>query len=663
MKKEKLQGPNLSRAASADAKVVSDESRTFEVSFASDDVQVLRRSWFDDPWFEVLGLDPNECDLSRLGTGTAPLLWGHDQFERGNNIGVIEKAWLKDGRGYATCRLSLRDDLAGVWQDIKDKILTNVSVGYQTQERTLVKENEEGPNEYRVTRWLPLEISLVSIPADDTVGVGRSAVDESARFTITDTTPIEERSMSETVEKPAVQAVTERQAPAVSPTADEMTRSATDITQRAVVAERTRTADINDIAKRSSMPADAVEKAIREGTSVDEFRAAAFNAMADREVQHRPQITLGAEAIDKQRSQAESWLLHRSGEKVEGKPIDMNGNDFRGMTLMDLAKDRLTAAGVSVRGLDSMEIAKRAITHSTSDFPILLGNVFNKVLLNAYAIIPDTWRLFCKVGSVSDFRASNRYLAGTFGDLDTVAEGGEYKYGTIGDASYEPITAKTKGKMFSVTRQLLINDDLGALTNILQLMGRGAARTIEKDVYALLALNSGAGPTMNDTGNLFNSTAVTTAGGHANLLASGGTAPDVASIAAMKIAMMTQSFGGDYIDVGPSIFLGPVNLAESVKVLNASQYDPESNKFQKPNQVQGMFSTIIGTPRLTGTAWYTFADPNIEPVIEVDFLNGQQTPYTEQREGWNVDGIEYKIRLDYGVGAVGYRGARKNPGT
>lgn len=653
--RQTLHGPNLNRAITGDVAIVDRETRTFTLSWASDDVSVLRRSYFDEPWLETLGLDPEEVDLSRFESGSAPLLWGHDQFDRNSNVGVIEKAWLKNGRGYAQCRLSMRADLDGLWRDIEDKIITNVSAGYQVQERTLVKKNENGPSEYRVTRWLPLEISLVSVPADDTVGVGRAA-DASARFTVADINPQEERSMPQTaVDTPAPPANPAPQPTPVAPAPATDTRSALDITNQAIEQERTRTADIREIAKRAALADDVVDKAIRTGETVEAFRAAAFEEMAKREVQHRPQFSAGADAIDKQRKAATDWLLARSGTPVDGKPVDLNGNDYRGMTLIDLARDRLAAAGESTRGLDHMEIAKRAIAHSTSDFAVLLGNVFNKVLLAAYGVIPDTWRSFAKVGTVSDFRESQRYRAGTFGDLDTIPEGGEYKYGTISDGEANPISAKTKGKMFSVTRQLLINDDLGALTNILQLMGRGAARTIEKDVYALLALNSGLGPVMADGKTLFHAD-------HGNL-ASSGAAPDIATIAAMSQAMQTQTFGGDYIDVPPSLFLGPLAIAEQVKVLNASQYDPESNKFQKPNQVRGLFSTIVGTPRLTGNAWYMFADKDAEPVIEVAFLNGVQTPYTEQREGWNVDGIEYKVRMDYGVGAVGYRGARRNPGA
>jgi hypothetical protein len=693
-RKQKLEGPNLHRFVRAAVENFDEKTRRFDLSFASDDVTVLRSSWFDGPWLETLGLDDGEIDLSRLNSGSAPFLWNHDDYSRSANIGVVEKAWTKSGRGYATVRLSQRADVDSIAQDIQSGILQNVSCGYQVQERTLMKEVDDGPSEYRVTRWLPLEISLVSIPADDTVGVGRSNPnDANTRFTITDLhedtmektpgqsaentttraagTPAAGDDTSQTTVRPSVSDNTEggeRKVPTNAPAVETRKGDAAEsqrITTEAIRAERERVSAIRALSAEHELGEDFVTKHVDSGADINAARAAALSELNTRTKsgQRPAHIEMGTEQRQKRATQIENWLLSRAGERVDGKPIDLNGNEFRGATLLDIAVDCLTRAGEPVRGFDRMEIAKRAITHSTSDFPVLLGNVFNKVLLNAYGIIPDTWRLFCKVGSVSDFRQALRYRAGTFGDLAVIPEGGEYTYGTIPDGEKNPIQAKTYGKMFSVTRQLLINDDLGALTDILGLMGRGAARTLEKAVYSLIGQNSGNGPTMADGGVLFNSTAVTSAGGHANLLASGGTAPTIAAISAMQQAMMTQSYGGDYIDVPPTIFLGPVDLAAIAQDLNDSQYDPADNKFQKPNRVRGLFKTIVGTPRLTGTKWYMFADPNVEPVLEVDFLNGQQTPYTEQREGWNVDGIEYKIRHDFGVAAVGFRGARANPGA
>jgi len=653
MKKQTVSGPNLARAITADAAIIDEKSRRVRLSFSSE-IPYLRSSWFDDPWIEVLGHDDGEIVMDRIGSGNAPFLWGHDQSGRENNIGVVEKAWTEKGRGMAEVRLSARPDLDGLMQDLVDGIVRNVSVGYQIHERTLIKKNDTGPSEYRVTRWTPIEISLVSVPADETVGVGRSA--EAVRsFTVTDIPQTEERNMSDE-QKPAVPAITERQesvaAQVVSAPSD-MTRSIAEASYAAVTAERARVSEITKLARKADMDEDTVRKFVDDGATVEAVRAAVLDALVSRDQAHRPQMTAGRDSIDKENDQALHALLARAGERIDGKVIDLQGNDFRSASLLDLAKRSLERVGVRTNGLDKMEIAARAITQTTSDFPILMGNVLNKSLLGAYALVPDTWRLFCKVGSVSDFRPNYRYRGGAFGNLATVPEAGEYTYGSISDAERNSITAVTKGKMIGLSRQVIINDDLGALVDMSKDHGRSAARTIESDVYTYLASN----PTLADTGALFNSTAVTTAGGHANITSY--VAPSVTSIAQQGQLMASQTYAGDYVDVRPTIFLGPIGLAADVQLLNDSQFDPVDNKFMKPNMVRGFFSKVVGSPRITGSVWYVFADPNIEPVLEVAFLNGQQSPYLEMRQGWNVDGVEWKVRLDYGVGAVGFRGARK----
>jgi len=128
----------------------------------------------------VLGHEKSEVDLERLNS-SAPLLYNHDRSERENRIGVVERAWLENGRGYAEVRLSKRDEVAGIWQDVKDGILRNVSVSYKINERKLEEEHQEMPDTYRVTSWTPMEISLVDIPADSTVGVGRKMEEETLR--------------------------------------------------------------------------------------------------------------------------------------------------------------------------------------------------------------------------------------------------------------------------------------------------------------------------------------------------------------------------------------------------------------------------------------------------------------------------------------------------
>lgn len=652
MKRQKGSGPIIQRAQATEAAVLDEETRLVRLSFSSE-IQVERRSWFEDPWIEVLGHERKECDLSRLNGGAAPVLFNHNQYDRANQIGVVEKAWLEDGRGMANVRLSKRSELDDLWRDIKDGIIRNVSVGYRILERTLVKKNDKGPSEYRVTRWLPAEISLVSIPADPTVGIGRSD-DAQSKYQFTDLEDEPEQEMTAMVRQSE-----ELKTPAQTPTPEAGAAPAV-VDQDAIrAAERARIVGIQDVARIARLDEAFAKRMIDEGKTIDEARAAAFDALAQKDVHHFPRVEGGQDEADKFRGASEHWLLARAGQKDEdGKPIVLVGNETRGMSLTDLARRSLELRGIRTAGLTKMELAERAITHSTSDFPIILQNVLNKTLLNAYKAVPDNWRRYCKVGDLADFRPHYRYRMGTFGNLQAVGENGEFKDGQLSDAERESITAATKGLIINVSRQMIVNDDLGAFTSVASDLGRSAGRSVEADVIALFALNSGAGPTMGDGVALFHAN-------HSNIASVAGP-PSVATFDNARVMMASQQDpnGNDYIDLRPSVWLGPIALGGDARVVNDAQYDPDTaNKLQRPNKVRGQFRDIVDTPRLTGTAWYAFADPAEDPVIEVGFLNGQQSPYMEMQLGFRVDGVSWKVRYDYGVAAVGWRGAVKNAGA
>jgi len=360
-------------------------------------------------------------------------------------------------------------------------------------------------------------------------------------------------------------------------------------------------------------------------------------------------IIVGASGSQRFRADASKSILVRAGvEKRES--VDA----FRGMTLLEIARASLDQIGINARGMDKMEVVQAAFTQSGSDFPILLENVMHKTLLNAYATAPDRWREFCSVGEVSDFRAHNRYRIGSFGNLDSLNELGEFKNKTIPDGEKESITIGTKGNIINISRQAIINDDLSAFNGLAAQLGRAARRSIEADVFALLAAN----PVMSDGHALFSTE-------HGNL-AGAGAAMSVATLDAGRVAMAKQKdvSDNDFLDIRADVLLCATGVGGDARVLNDAQYDPDTaNKLQRPNKVRGLVSTIVDSPRIAGTPWYLFANAMDAAVVEVSFLDGIDTPYLEAQGGWTVDGVQQKVRLDYGVSAVDYRGAYKNAGS
>lgn len=378
-------------------------------------------------------------------------------------------------------------------------------------------------------------------------------------------------------------------------------------------------------------------------------------------------VVAGADEREKRIEAATLAIMARVGIKVKDKdgvrdilPVVDRSNPFRGFSLFDLAEEAVKRLNLAQRGWNRSQIVAAAFGHTTSDFPNLLENLMHKLLLVAYQGANTTWQRIARVGDLTDFRAHPRYRFGTFSDIQTVNEAGRYPQGTISDAEKETITARRKGRILVITREMIVNDDLQALSDAARGLGRAANRTIDKDVYALFASN---GPTMGDTVALFNGTTT----GHKNIAVTAAV-PTVISVDAARVQMAKQldPSGNDFLDNRPSIALCPLSLGSTMRTLNDAQYDPVDNKFQKPNTVRGLFRDVVDTPRLDALSaqiWYVMADPQEEPVFEVGFIGGAREPRVEQEQEFTSDSLQWKVVHEYGVAAIGWRGILRNAGA
>jgi hypothetical protein len=435
--------------------------------------------------------------------------------------------------------------------------------------------------------------------------------------------------------------------------------------------ERARVLGIQQAVRASGLDEAMGADLVTRGVALEAARSTILDKLVEKQ-QATPtstHITLGEDARDKRLRGQMYWLLQRSGmlkivakhEQLDERTMDPG--EFRGMTLIDLAREALVQAGQTVRGLDRMTIAGHAMAYranyqTQSDFAVLLENTMHKILRAAYATAPDTWRSWCGVATVSDFRTHNWYRTGALSVLEDLNEQGEFKNKAIPDGEKATHSASTKGNIIAITRQVIVNDDLGFVTRLTAALGRSAALTIESAAYALLAQNSGLGPTQSDSEALFHSNRNNVGAGAA--LSAAALDADAAVMAAQ-----TDPSGNEILNLQPDVLLVPRGLRGQANVINESQFDPDtvSNKAQmKPNVARGFFRTIVGTTRLTGTRRYMFADPAVAPVFVVSFLEGQEAPVLETQDGWRVDGVEMKGRLDVGVNAVDFRGALTDAG-
>jgi hypothetical protein len=665
--------PELSVRAEFLPGTINEEKRTVEIVFASE-TPVKRRTWFDGPIEEILVCSPEAIKLNRLDNG-APLLDNHNRFGSvTNQLGVVVggSTMIENGRARATVRFSKREVPDEVWKDVKDGIVRNASVGYVVHTYEVTKHDDK-PNVYRATEWEPREISLTPVQADEVAGVRSESEDQLYSVTILNRSSMNpheekekgtEKDQKQRSSTPTPQPETKKVPETPASTAATQTRSAEQIVAEALKQERQRTSQIREAVRTAGLDEKFATEMIENGTTIDEARAAIIEKWkengAPAQRSQSPEATLkGPGEKEKRQTGIIVGLGLRSGdlkEKNVTKEELALARNWRTIRLEDLARECLRHAGESTEGLGRMELVGRAFTSSTGDFPVLLEGTIRRVLLNAYGIQADTWRRFCNIGSVSDFREYKRLRMGTLSRLDKIQENQEYKTKAIPDAEFETIAAETFGNLVNISRKMVINDDLSAFTRIASMMGRAAARSIEIDVYAMFGENSGNGPTMQDGNPLFHAS-------HGNISGAAGVI-SIAAVEADRVQMSQQKdvSGNDFLDLRPSVLVCPVGLGGTARVVNEAQYDTATNVFQKPNIVNGLYSDIVDTPRLTGTPWYSFCDPSIEPVFEVVFLDGNQTPFMENMNGFTVDGTQYKIRHDYGVGAIGWRGVVKNAG-
>lgn len=331
--------------------------------------------------------------------------------------------------------------------------------------------------------------------------------------------------------------------------------------------------------------------------------------------------------------------------------------DLMGMSLTDIARAMVGQAGGTIRrGLfgirqeTSHDVLKAALT--TSDFPLLLENVAGKSLMNGYDSEPASHRVWVNQTDVPDFKMQKRVALSEAPDLELINERGEYKYGDLKEKG-EGFALQTFGKMISLSRQMMINDDLNAFTKIPNALGRSAARLEADKVYAILTAN----PTMADGVPLFHAN-------HNNLEAAA--ALSVPSLGAARAAMRKQKgLQGAILNIVPRFLIVPASLESIAEQLVASLVDPtKQNATPQFAWIRGL--EIVVDARLdddSETAWYLAADYNQVDTIEVAYLQGQRGAFIDQEENFDTDALKVKCRLDFQAAPVDWIGMIKNPGA
>jgi hypothetical protein len=673
----KLTAPTMLRAAEVRPNSYQEADNSVEIVWSTG-AAGLRFDWYDGEYYiEELSMEPSAVRLDRLNAG-ACLLDSHQDYSLRSVIGSVVPgtARIENGEGVARVSLSRAPDVADIVQKIIEGHIRSVSVGYMVHEYVRTEKEGEKPH-LLATDWEPVELSMVAVPFDAGARVrSRSAQQGGHPCTIRGpaASPQTEEQMNDrnqragddtrddTNQQPDQSKADQQQGQDThqkdqSQDDQQQDQSQQQQSDRSGPITIKRIREIAGPRLGSDVTLELIERHIDKPMTENDLNAELVaRFVKERKVDNIDNsITIAVDEKDKYRAALTGALVVRMTDSHE-KPKD-GGELFGHMTTREIARDFLARSGVKGHaGMGPFELVSAALgmqrhgAQTTSDFALALQQAGNLAIVDAYTTADDEqWRQLSREKSANDFRPNPvTGLTGT-PEFLVVEENGEYTYASFQDIG-DSFKLWTAGRIISLSRQLIINDQLGLFGDMAGHLGRGAALHEANSVWATLLGN----PTLGDGVALFHAT-------HGNLAGS-GTALSVVSLSAGRAAMRKQKDrdGVTPINVTPKfLIIGPDNETAADQLLTTIQATQVGNAV--PSFIRTL--TVIVDPRITDYSWYLLADPARVPVLQHAYLRGQRGIYTDTRVGFEVDGVEYKGRLDFSAKAAGYQGAYKNPGA
>lgn len=670
MSKNTVNLPLIARQAEVVGDTINTDAREIDIVWTTGaTVQRVRWDWDEGrvEYDEELEVSEKAIRLDRLNAG-APFLNSHQSWGLESVIGAVIEGSVKIEAGRASARIKLTSapDAADIVHRILEKTVRHVSVGYRVHEYKITKK-DNARDLWRAVDWEPFEISAVAMPAD--AGAHIRAAGGTVQPAPLNPCVLTRQDL------PAADAALTRGVVMSDKTkaaggADTDPNTVTEQRQAVpsvqdskvdVEAERTRSLTITQLVRQHGLDSDFGDALVKDGVTLDAARSRILEKLAERAPKTgaseiSPAQVRGDGATEVQYRDAMSVaLMHRHDPK--GTPLTEDAREFRGLTLLELARSALDRRGVNTRGMSKMEVAGAAFEmrsagfHTTSDFPSILANVANKTLRTAYEATQRSFVAWARRATIVDFKPVARNQLGGAPDLLKVNEAGEIKYGTMGEKK-EVYALASYGRIIALTRHVIINDDMDAFTRVPAAFGASAADLESDLVYAIL---SGT-VVMADGVNLFHAS-------HNNL----GTA---AVIDETSLAAAYRSFGsqkgieGRLIRAVPEWLIVPpgARSVQARKLVTATT----PNSTADVNAFAGRLK-VVEEPRLIPAAgadpWFLAADYNRIDTVEYAYLEGQDGVYTETRMGFERDGMEIKARHDFATKAIDWLGVYKNAGV
>lgn len=585
------------RAASTRPNSYDPETRTVSAVIAT--ATPVQRRDARGPFSEILTADT--LDLSAVD-GLA-VLDSHRTASVRDTLGRVRSIALEGASVVAVLELTTAEDAAPVLQRIADGTVSGVSIGYRVAGWT--ETNSPQGRVKTPTGWRITEVTLTSNPADPAARLRHQ----------------EESPMPEVIE----------------------TRSAEE-------AETQRRTDIRGLVRSAGLAPDVADQLIDQNADMTAAKAAVFDALEERR-RTAPVIRTHVAQNDDP-----AVILQRQSEALH---VRMAGGDpkpevrqYLGESLLDMARGSLSRAGVSTRGMTPDETFTRAAEHTTSDFPNLVSNAMNKTALASYQAAASPLKTLGRQRSLSNFKTATSIRLGEMGRLEELTESGEIT-ATSRAENGETMKLATYARGLSVSRQLLIDDDLGLLGDMTAAFGEAAAQT-EADILVDLITSN---PNLSDGTAVFDASRGNLA---SSSVALGGVGVQEELDAARKAMRTTKGLDGrTLINVTPKYLLvGPDSESDAERLL-ASIYPATTDDVN----IYASKLSLLVEPRLEGPAWYIFADPSRLAAFQYGYLSSAQGVQIQRSEAWTTLGMRFRAWLDFGAGWLESRAAYLNEGA
>lgn len=640
--------------------------RTIEFSFSSEKpAKRYRRDKKNKlvEYEEILLHESEEnMDFSRL-RAAGSLLYNHDSNQV---IGRIDDVYYDALNKKCRCRATFDEDYESykIMDKVKSGSIKGVSFGYIINDFELRKENKV--EKLLATKWTPYEITITPIPLDENVGIGRSLEGGTEEMEEKEEIRSEEgKNKEDSKEESKKENDNNASEEEVDKKEDdesekdgkksskecEKNKRELDIEMTMAKNEKQRCLDITKLCRSFNIANERVEEFIEGDKTLDEVRAILLDEFKEKK---RGLEVGGVEVTGNGRDNftrdITSALMVKAGYG-EGNEKDEIRN-MAGMGFRDIAIQSLKYEGIDAGRMNNDELFKRALSPGGA-FASVMDNTVNKSMAKAYQAAPTTFEKWTTKGSETNFKGSTRYRISEAGELTKIAENGEFEFDEMKDEGVKTSVA-TFGKSFGLTREALINDDLGILTRVPMAYVVAAKRGINKLVYKTLASN----PTIYDGQKLFDESK------HKNQGTAG--AMSVESIGEFRklLRKQTNLRGEEVLNIPLKYILVPAALETKAEQLLLSVADINGAHSGVTNPFRGKFE-IISDAELDGyseAAYYGIGDKNVAESIVVSYLNGKEAPTLESQIAFDRLGINYRIFIDYGVNVVDYRAMVMNAG-